>query len=130
MEMNSQLRAAIIEAKSFSASEGGKWCVVERLDREGGVFEYAYVPVGVALDTNESIVWSMYDCQCNDLAIVVGASSPSEAANEAVKAFTEGRQYFASEAGAAGLSVFVDGVEHVPAAYAAEGQPSWDWDNN
>jgi hypothetical protein len=46
---------------------------------------------------------------------------------KAVRKYERGRQHFASEAGASGLSVTVDGVQHVPAAYAAEGQPSWDW---
>jgi uncharacterized protein with PIN domain len=68
-----------------------------------------------------------FTTEINETVETIQANSASEAAVKAVRKYERGRQHFASEAGASGLSVTVDGVEHVPAAYAAEGQPSWDW---
>lgn len=68
-----------------------------------------------------------YQTQVNDTVEVIKAASPSEAARRAVLRYAKGRGYFANEVGPGGASVIVDGVEYVPAAYAVEGQPSWDW---
>ena len=110
------LQSAIKEAKEFAATEGGKWCVVERLDPEGGVFEYATAPVGVTLDDNESIVWSMYDCECGELKGVIGAVSPEKAAEVFVTNRAKSYDWFANQNPFA-ASVVVDGVEYLPAAF-------------
>ena len=51
------LETAIREAKKFARTEGGDWCVVERRDPEGDLFEYAVSPSSVGCDEHEAIVW-------------------------------------------------------------------------
>ena len=68
-----------------------------------------------------------FTTEINEAVELIEANCAREAAVKAVRKYESGRQYFASDAGASGLSVIVDGVEYIPAAYAVEGQPSWDF---
>ena len=52
------LEIAIAEAKEFASTEGGNWCVIHRCDPEGGLFEYAVMPAGTAIDdASEHVVF-------------------------------------------------------------------------
>ena len=119
------LKKTIESARKLANAEGGMWCVVDRRDPYGGLFEYAIAPCSVTLDGNESIVWAMYQCSINDYSAVIEATSPSEAARKCVEKRIREFSWFANQSPEL-ATVNVDGVEYEPAS-VSDSENTWDF---